>query len=191
MKFVLIFLLVALFMVDCSVDNPVGREADNPQLTTPADAPAVVLRPRPLALIAKYEETWETIKVPDFPNNDPYAIIEIKGVGFCTHLGPSTIYIHEYLNVGVTPTEMYADYMSLTSMETGEKLEGWVEGFGYSTGETTNKFEGTWHITGGTGQYKNSTGEAEFYGEGEKNPDGSGQGWVKFKGYFVPGTPVI
>ena len=163
MKFLFFILLAVFVLAGCSVDNPVGREADNPQITTPADDPACIMKPRPLALIAKFDETWETIKVPDFPNNDPYAIIEITGTGFCMHLGPSTIYIHEYLNVGVTPTEMYADYMSITSIETGEKLEGWVEGYGYSTGETTNKFEGTWHITGGTGHYKNATGEAEFY----------------------------
>jgi hypothetical protein len=191
MKAVLFLVFVALVMAGCSLDNPVGREAESPQITTNPDDAACVLKPRPLALVAKYDETWETIKNPDFANNDPYAIIEIKGVGFCTHLGLSTIYIHEYLNVGVKPTEMYGDYTSLTSIETGEKLEGWVEGFGYSTGENTNKFEGTWHITGGTGQYKDATGEAEFYGEGEKNPDGSGQGWVKFKGYFLPGAPII
>ena len=183
--------VVALILAGCTTDNPISSQAENPTVSTAADAAACVLAPRPLALVAKYDETWEMIKFPDFPNNDPYAIIEIKGVGFSTHLGPSTIYIHEYLNVGVKPTEMYADICSLTSLATGEKIEGWVEGFGYSTGETTNKFEGTFHITGGTGQYEGATGEAEFYGEGEKNPDGSGKGWVKFKGYFVPGSPLI
>ena len=191
MKYAFVLLAFVLLVAGCSVDNPVGREAENPTVATPGDAAACLRPARPLALIAKYQETWEMIKFPDFPNNDPFAIIEIKGEGFCTHLGPSTIYIHEYLNVGVTPTEMYADVCSLTSLATGEKLEGWVEGFGYSTGETTNKFEGTFHITGGTGQYKGATGKAEFYGEGEKNPDGSGVGWVKFKGYFMPGSPLI
>ncbi len=189
MKLLLFAMLVALVLAGCSVDNPIGREADNPQITTPADDAACILKPRPLALIAKYDETFETIKEPDFANNDPYAIIEIRGVGFCTHLGPSEIYLREQLNVSVYPVDMYADYISLTSISTGDKLEGYLKGSGYPSGNEVT-FDAIFYITGGTGEFKNASGEAQVYGEGIQNPDGTGTGWVKFKGYFFLDSPV-
>jgi len=193
MKHVFVLLAFALILAGCSVDNPVGREAENPTISTPGDAAACMRLARPLALIAKFDETVEMVKAPNPPEGDFTGIIEIKGIGFCTHLGPSSLYVYEYLDVSDYPTKMYAEDVYIMSLKSGDKLTGWLDGLGYRQpdGVTTN-FEGIFHITGGTGALAGSNGEAPFEGVAVKDPEGGpSTGWVKFKGYFVPGSPII
>jgi len=193
MKYVLVLTVLALLLAGCSTDNPVSSVPDKSAMTATGDEAACWRAPRPLALIAKYDETVELIKPPNPPEGDFTAIIEIKGVGFCTHLGASSLYIYEYLDVSGYPTKMYAEDVSLTSLATGDKLTGWLDGFGHPQPDgLTTLFDGTFHITGGTGAYVGSRGEAPFEGVAVKDPEGGpSTGWVKFKGYFIPGSPLL
>jgi hypothetical protein len=67
MRGFIILCVVALILVGCSTDNPISSQAENPTVSTPADAAACLRAPRPLALIAKYDETVELIKPPNPP----------------------------------------------------------------------------------------------------------------------------
>ena len=88
---------------------------------------------------------------------------------------------------------MYAEDVYIMSVKTGDKLTGWLDGLGYPQSDgLTTIFDGTFHITDGTGAYAGSQGEVPFTGEAVKDPEGGpSTGWVKFKGYFVPGSPII
>jgi hypothetical protein len=189
MKSVLIFLLVALFMLDCSVDNPVGGKADNPLHSSTDEA--TVVRPRPVAFAITYEETIEVVKPPNPPAGDFTLIIIVRGEGESNRLGHSELYVYEYVDISTSPSNIYKTDEAYITNKNGDKLMGHMTGLGYPKPEGGNTFDGTFYITGGTGEFEGAAGEATFRGETFENPDGPNTGWVRMKGYFIPGMPLI
>jgi len=180
-----VILMALILMVGCSPENPVAVESEKKSINEDAVSPLNKPAGRPLALVAKYRETWETVKPPDFAVGDPIAEVVIQGYGKATHLGFSTLYIHEFINLGVTPNILNGDYFALTSVKTGDKLEGTVEGQSEGDAEGNLRFWGTVNFTGGTGKYVGATGQAQFEGGGKNDlATGTGSGWVKFRGYL-------
>lgn len=192
MKFFFMLFALMMLLAGCSLDNPAGREADNPTRVMPSDNTSCIMRPRPLALIAKYQEQVEVIKPPNPAEGDFTVIVEINATGFCTHLGPSKMYTYEYIDISTYPTKIVrSEGAYISSIATGDKLTGWMTGYGYPEEDGSGtRFEGTFYITGGTGELQGAQGEAEFWGETEKNPDGPNTGWVKFKGYYILDSPA-
>ena len=189
MKYLSIILIIALFLFSgCSKQNSVGIESPETILMNDENASISKKALKPLTLVAKYQETWETIEPPDFQNGNPIGEIAIQGVGFATQLKKSSLYIHEFINFGVYPNVLDGDYVSITSLATGDKIEGYFKGLAEGDAEGNVKFWGTFYITGGTGEFAGVTGEAKAEGAGKTDlATGSGAGWVKFKGYLIMG----
>jgi len=189
MKYLSFFLVIVLFLIaGCSQQNPVGVESQDLSLMNDEIESVAKKMVKPLALIGKYQETWETIVPPDFEHGNPIGEVVIQGIGFVTQLGKSKLYIHEFINFGVYPNVLNADYISITSLEIGDKIEGTFEGLAEGDAEGNLNFWGTFHITGGTGEFAGVTGEAKAEGGGKTDlATGKGSGWVKFKGYLMMG----
>jgi len=185
----LIFMSIFLVLSGCTQDSPVALDRqEGPMIMEEPVLDASCFnrkRVKRLPFFAGFKETWETLKPPVFPD-DPIGEIEIIGTGFASHMGRSKIYIHEYINFGVYPSEIVGDYLSITSNRTGDKIEGTVTGLGYPGEEGRTTFEGTFYITGGTGRFEGASGEAQFEGAGVADlATGTGSGWVKFRGYIL------
>jgi len=193
MKYLTLAILAALIIISgCSKDAPLAleqQESYNVLDVQTQDNEVQCKKHKPyrrLPIIAKYTATTETIKPPDFANGDYILEIEANGVGHSTLLGPSKMYFYEYINLGVSPSEMSSDNISLSSIRTGDKIEGSLTGIAFPVNETDVTFEGTFYIEGGTGKFVGAKGEVEFKGEATTDlATGAGSGWVKFKGHVL------
>lgn len=121
---------------------------------------------------AKYKTTFQTVG-----EENGVITLSIKGKGHGNQLGESTWKADSWIDANQFPFLQTGDMKF--KAENGDKLFGHFSGIATPDGQGKINFEGTFEITGGTGEFECATGSGTYWGWAL---EAEGKGRLRFDG---------